>query len=140
MEEAASFFRERQKALALAATLYVVLLLVFHWQLPAAHVWLIAAAFSIIMNFVYIVEAKARREFVSTEAVVAATLICLSVFRAIASPGFVIAAVLGHGLWDLAKHRGAGVPFLTWYTLGCFAVDALYSAALAVYWITATSI
>ena len=140
MEKAASFFQKRQKQLALAATLYVVLLLLFHWQLPLTHVWLIAAFFSIIMNFVYIVEAKARGEFVSAEAIVASTLIVFSVLGVFVSPGFVIAAIFGHGIWDLAKHRGTGVPFFTWYTFGCFTVDTLYSTALAAYWFKTMSL
>ncbi len=137
MEKAASFFQKRQKQLGLAASAYVIFLLLSHWQLPSAHVWWIAAFFSIVMNGVYILEAKARREFISREAIVAGVLIVLSILGVVMSPVFVIAAIVGHGLWDLAKHRGAGVPFFAWYTLSCFAVDVLYGAALTVYWVTA---
>ena len=88
----------------------------------------------------YLLEAKARREFVSREAVVAGVLIALSILGAVMSPVFVIAAIVGHGLWDLAKHRGAGAPFFAWYTSSCFAVDALYGATLTVYWIATTNL
>lgn len=140
MEKAVSFFQERQKQLALAASLYVVLLLLFHWQLPSAHVWAIAAIFSIVMNGVYIIEAKSTGTFVVHEAIVAAVLITMSLLGVILSPGFVIAAIFAHGLWDIAKHRGAGIPFFTWYTFGCFTVDVIYSAALAVYWFTMSTL
>lgn len=83
MEIAASFFQKRQKQLGLAATAYVVFLLLSHWQLRSAHVWWIAAFFSIVMNGVYILEVKAQREFVSREAVVAGVLIVLSILGAV---------------------------------------------------------
>ncbi|MEE9333433.1 MAG: hypothetical protein V3U65_05015 [Granulosicoccaceae bacterium] len=40
-----SFFKARQKTLAIAATLYVAFLLLSHWQLPKEHVWYIASFF-----------------------------------------------------------------------------------------------
>lgn len=129
-----SFFRTRQKPLMIVATLYVVLLVVFHAQLPKMHVWLIAALFSIIMNFTYLTEAYRRQVFVHKEALVASTLILASIAETIVSPVFVIGAIFAHGIWDIAKHLGVGIPFFRWYTLSCFAVDAAYSAALFVYW------
>jgi len=114
-----SFFRKHQKSLALAATLYLVLLLLSHWQLPPIHVWVIAAVFSVAMNFTYLAEAIAAKKFVSVELAVTSILIVLSVLGALVWPPFVIAAVFGHGVWDLAKHYGMGVPFFSWYTLSC---------------------
>ncbi|MVO15269.1 hypothetical protein [Parasedimentitalea huanghaiensis] len=134
MSQAISFFQRRRKQLALAASLYVILLILFHWQLPPVHVWLIAAFFSIIMNFTYMTEAYARQECLKLEVLVASVLILASVLGAAVWPLFVIAAIFGHGVWDIFKHYGAGVPFFSWYTLSCFAVDTLYSGALLVYW------
>ena len=136
MTQIISFFQSRQKQLALAASLYVVLLIVFHWQLPSKHVWIIAAFFSIIMNFTYVTEAYYRREFINSETVVASILIIASILGVIISPAFVIVAIFGHGVWDLAKHNGAGIPFFSWYTLSCFMVDITYSTVLLIYWIS----
>lgn len=134
MSQAISFFQRRQKQLALVASLYVVFLILFHWQLPPVHVWLIAAFFSIIMNFTYMTEAYARQKYLKLEVLVACVLILASVLGAVVWPLFVIAAIFGHGVWDIFKHYGAGVPFFSWYTLSCFTVDTLYSGALLVYW------
>jgi len=136
MKRVGSFFQSRQKLLFLAASLYVVLLMASHWQLPKAHVWTIAAVFSVAMNVVYITEAFHRREFVTMEGSVALTLIVASVMGAIHSPLFVIGAIFAHGVWDVAKHYGAGVSFLSWYTFGCFTVDTIYAAVLLIYWTT----
>lgn len=131
-----SFFHRRQKALAIGSATYVLLLVLFHSTLPAQHVWLIAAFFSIAMNFTYITEAYAISKHLTLEMVVATVLIALSFAGAFYSPLCVIAAIFGHGVWDIAKHRGAGVPFLSWFTLGCFAVDTFYSGVLLIYWFT----
>lgn len=114
MHHAHSFFQRRQKALMIAATLYVVALIASHAALPSLHVWVIAAAFSILMNFTYLVEAFAQRRFLQTEVVIACALICASCLGLLIHPVFVIAAIFGHGIWDLAKHFGAGVPFFGW--------------------------
>ena len=129
-----SFFQTRQKPLLIAATLYVVLLVISHAQLPKIHVWVIAGIFSILMNFVYVTEAYHRRAFFHQEALIASTLILASIAGIIVSPIFVIGAIFAHGLWDIAKHLGIGVPFFRWYTLSCFMADTTYSAALLVYW------
>jgi len=57
-------------------------------------------------------------------------------FLLLIHPAFVITAILGHGLWDLAKHRAAaGVPFFPWYTHGCAVFDVGYAFVLAaVFW------
>ena len=132
---ARSFFARRQTALKLAATLYVFLLIASHSSLPSAHVWLIAGVFSVVMNGVYITEALSRGQHVRTEAAVAGILVAVSLLGMFVWPPFVIAAVFGHGLWDLAKHRGAGISFFSWYTFSCCGVDMLYGASLLVYWL-----
>lgn len=134
MSSALSFFQERQKLLLTAASLYVLFLILSHWQLPSAHVWIIACVFSILMNFTYMIEAFAGRTFLRKEVVIASILIALSILGAAIYPPLVIAAIYGHGIWDIAKHRGAGVPFFSWYTLSCAAVDFTYASVLLAYW------
>ncbi len=134
MNSAKSFFRNRQKTLGIAATIYVVLLIVTHWQLPSMHVWVIAAVFSILMNFTYLIEAVALRSFAKTEAIVATSLILASITGLLITPLLLIAAIFGHGVWDLLKHFGKGVPFYFWYTCSCFLVDTAYSSSLLFYY------
>ncbi len=130
-----SFFSRRQKPLAIAAATWTVLLILSHWQVPAAFVWWVAALFSVTMNATYLIEARSRRANAGVELAVAALLVCLSLLGPLLWPPFVIAAVAGHGAWDVAKHYGAGVPFLSWYTWSCAGVDLVYAAALLAYWI-----
>ncbi len=132
-----SFFTRWQKHLRLGVSLYVVLLALSHSTLPSIHIWLIAAFFSIAMNCVYVTEAYWRGQYFGIELSVACVLIVMSVLGVVLSPVYVIAAIIAHGLWDVAKHFGAGVPFFSWYIFGCFFVDVIYGAALAVYWWTA---
>lgn len=129
-----SFFHGRQKLLAAACALYVGGLVLFHAQLPPAYVWATAAFFSIAMNFTYLIEARSLRLKVGAEATVAGVLIIMAIAGAIYAPLLVIASIFLHGVWDLAKHLGAGVPFLRWYICGCAVVDTAYSAALLFYW------
>ncbi len=119
--------------LAALSALYVFALIISHASLPKAHVWIIAAIFSVIMNGVYISSAIQKRRYISTEFLVAITLITLSLLGPILSPAFVIAAIIGHGLWDVAKHYGAGIPFFSWYTWGCATVDFTYAVTLTIY-------
>ncbi len=135
MTAALSFFHQRQKTLLLLASAYTIGLVLTHATLPPAHVWIIACIFSVLMNFTYITEALAQRRRIGTEAMVASLLIAASVFGVLLHPLFVIAAVFGHGLWDLAKHFGHGVPFFSWYTWSCCAVDMTYGATLLLYWL-----
>ncbi len=88
------------------------------------------------MNGVYISSAIKKRRYISTEFLVAITLITLSLLGPTLSPFFVIAATAGHGLWDVAKHYGADIPFFSWYTWGCAAVDFTYAATLTIYLFT----
>ena len=135
MEPAYSFFKRRQKILLLGASLYVALLLLAHSAFPSVHVWLIAAVFSVAMNFTYVIEAYRGKKYLGSELGIAVVLIAMSILGVIFSPIFVIAAIFGHGLWDVSKHFGAGMPFLSWYTLGCFTVDMTYGGTLLLYWL-----
>ncbi|RED14368.1 hypothetical protein [Pontivivens insulae] len=122
--------------LLIAGTAYVVLLLLSHWQLPEAHVWAIAGVFSVIMNVPYVATAWHNAQFARLETAIATVLIGASIVGAVITPPFVIAAIFAHGFWDIAKHRGAGVPFFSWYTLGCAVVDFAYGSALLVYYLS----
>ena len=121
--------------LGIAATIYVVLLVISHWQLPSLHVWMIAAVFSILMNFTYLIEAVSLKSFAKTEAIVAILLIMASILGLVISPLLLIGAIFGHGVWDLLKHFGRGVPFYFWYTCSCFLVDTAYSLSLLFYYL-----
>lgn len=134
MAHPTSFFQKRQKMLLILSSLYVFGIVIFHWHVPTVLVWGVAAFFSIAMNFTYLTEAYNLKSYFRLETSIAACLIISSILGVILSPVFVIAAILGHGIWDIAKHNGAGVPFLRWYTLGCFWVDMFYGAALGLYW------
>ncbi len=134
MHQHNSFFHRRQKQLFLLGSLYVIALILSHSTLPAIHVWIIAAVFSVIMNFVYITEAYAQGRLVKPEFIVMVVLTSASLLGVLVHPLFVILAVFGHGLWDIAKHFGAGIPFFSWYTLSCCAVDMTYGTALFAYW------
>lgn len=129
-----SFFARHQRSLFIFSAIYVVGLVLSHSTLPEAHVWAIAAFFSIAMNFTYFIEAIQQPKHRGKEAVIAGSLILLSVLGALWAPLAVVFAIFAHGFWDVAKHRGHGVPFFTWYTLGCATVDWIYGAALLVYW------
>ena len=125
-----SLFTRRFLALKLAASFYVVALCLSHAVAGSAHVWVIAAFFSIAMNATYPWAAWVTGRAQPTELAISALLVALSVLGVFVAPPFVIAAIFLHGAWDLAKHRGAGVPFFGWYTLGCVSVDWLYALAL----------
>ena len=118
----------------LAASLYVVALMISHSTLPTMHVWVIAAVFSIIMNITYITEAYSQGRLMRPELIIMLTLISASLLGVTVHPLFVIIAIFGHGLWDIAKQFGAGIPFFRWYTLGCFAADVTYGTVLLTYW------
>ena len=129
-----SYFDSRQHILKGLASVYLVLLVLAHWRLPQVHVWIIAAFFSIAMNFTYLTEAFALKRFFKLELFVALSLIVASLLGLIISPIWLIAAIFGHGVWDFIKQLGAGLPFYKWYTSSCLVVDVLYSSALLFYW------
>ena len=89
----------------LAASLYVLALIISHATLPPIHVWVIAAVFSILMNSTYVTEAFHARRWFALEAAIAVTLIVMSVLGVVLHPLFVVAAVFGHGVWDLVFTR-----------------------------------
>ncbi|MEL7213350.1 MAG: hypothetical protein AAGK92_11855 [Pseudomonadota bacterium] len=131
-----SFFARHQRLLLLLGTAYVLGLVIIHARLPPAHVWWIAAAFSILMNIPYVIESRAVGAHAKLEVGITSTLIALSLAGPLIAPPFVIIAIFAHGLWDISKHHGVGVPFASWYTLGCAVIDILYGTALLIYWLT----
>lgn len=135
-----SFFQSREKQLNNASNLWVLLLLLSHCLLPVEYVWTIAATFSVVMNFPYVIEAFACGSFLRQEVATAASLIILSILGAALYPPLVIAAWFGHGAWDLAKHRGVGVAFFSWYTLPCAVFDSTYACLLVIFWNVAVKV
>ena len=120
----------------LGAAAYVLSLVLSHATFDPLHVWVIAALFSILMNLVYLPEALSLRKQVGTEALVAILLISASMLGVLVHPLFVVLAIIGHGFWDVAKHFGAGVPFFSWYTWSCCAIDFCYGTTLFLYWLS----
>lgn len=114
--------------------LYVLGLLWSHATYDPTHVWVIVAVFSIIMNATYPWAAFKAGQFLTLEVGVALALCLMSVAGIFIAPPFVILAVFLHGAWDIAKHRGAGVAFFSWYTMGCLIVDWTYAGVLCVYY------
>lgn len=129
-----SFLQSRQKQLGVIGNMYMLFVILLHSQIPTKHVWTLAAIFSIVMNFPYVIEALSVKNHLSQEVALATFLIVLSALGALLSPPLVITAVFGHGVWDFAKHRGAGVPFFAWYTLPCAAFDFSYGSLLFIFW------
>jgi len=118
--------------LKILAALYTVAIPIAHLNLPTTSIWHIAIIFSIAMNFTYPWAAYKQERFLTLEVVLSSGLIALSLMSLYASPLFVITAIFLHGCWDLAKHRGAGTPFFSWYVSGCVVVDWIYTAALLI--------
>lgn len=131
-----SLFSQRFIELKALSALYVIALILSHAIFPIEYVWGIAVFFSITMNFTYPWAAYVRSQSFNFETYIALGLITLSIAGVLISPLCVIAAIFLHGCWDVAKHKGAGVPFLKWYTLGCVSVDWVYSIALLVFYIS----
>ncbi len=110
--------------------------MVAHAKLPDRYIWEIAVFFSVAMNFTYPLAALKTGNAQRLEVMFALFLIVLSFAGLVISPYCVISAIFLHGAWDLSKHRGLGVPFFTWYVLGCVTVDWFYVAALIAYVVT----
>lgn len=99
-------------------------------MVPFAWEWGVSAGFSVLMNLVYPWQAFLTGSSIRSELVIAAFLVFLSMAGALVSPWLLVLAVAGHGIWDIAKHLGAGVSFFSWYTLGCAVIDFLWATGL----------
>ncbi len=130
----ASFFSKHQRLLAVLVLLYVASALLAHLLLPSIFIWMLAVFFLVAMTGTYVLEALMTGHSQKLEICVALGLIAVALLSLFGSPIWVICALFGHGVWDLAKHRGAGVPFLSWYTLSCAAFDFTYGALLFASW------
>lgn len=138
MNITAPFFSRDFMGLKILSTLYVLGILISHAALPDIHIWLIAAVFSVAMNFTYPWAALSAGRFLTQEVAVSTALILMAILGVLINPLWVIASIFGHGLWDLFKHNGRGVPFLKWYTMGCVVVDWIYAATLLFYFLVRT--
>ena len=115
---------------------YVLGIIVSHGAFDIGAVWPIAVFFSIAMNFTYPWAALRQKQAIGIEVFISFFMIGLSILGLFLSPLFVIAAIFGHGVWDLAKHNGAGAPFFKWYVSGCVVVDWLYAASLLIFYVS----
>ena len=117
-----------------AAMAYVPALIACHLLWPE-HPFVVAAAFSVLMNLPYPAAARCAHHHTHSkiETGIAIALSAASVLGALVAPPLLIAAIFAHGLWDIAKLRGAGTPFFNWYTLSCAGVDFTYATFLTTY-------
>lgn len=127
-----SFFYRHLNALKLAIAIWVVGGIGFHLMFED-FIWPIAAVLCTLMVWVYPIEALMARRFLKLECFVALILTSLAMLSLFYSPYFVIAAIFLHGVWDLFKHNGFGIPFFRWYTVGCVLYDWAYALALLAY-------
>ncbi|MEP4194460.1 MAG: hypothetical protein ABJL99_02375 [Aliishimia sp.] len=129
-----TFFSGHFLALKLAAALYVVAIPISHFWLPHSLVWEIALVFLLLMLPPYAIEAYGKGNVFQTELKLATGLAVIALLGFwFGAPWMIVLAVFGHGLWDIAKHNGAGVAFFRWYVTGCVLVDFTYAAALSFY-------
>ena len=102
-----------QRVIAIAALVWTVALVTTHLTVPFAWQWGVSAGFSVLMNLVYPWQAFRTGSSRRAEFVIAAFLVFLSMAGAFVSPWLLVLAVAGHGVWDIAKHLGAGVSFFS---------------------------
>ena len=132
----ASFLTREVLWLKGLGTLYVLAIPLTHLNLPEAYVWPLAFFFLAAMLFTYPLAAWAEGRFLGLETAISLGLIILGAIGLALAPALLIAAIFGHGVWDLFKHRGHGIPFFGWYVSGCVVVDWLYAAALSFYYLS----
>jgi hypothetical protein len=118
------------KALSAA---YVLGIPLAHGLLPSVLVWEVALFFLIAMLFTYPLAAFSTGHAQRVELFVSLGLAALGVLGYLTHPLLIILAIFGHGVWDLAKHKGCGVPFFGWYVKGCVLVDFSYAAVLLLF-------
>lgn len=121
--------------LKLVTAAYVAAIPLTHGFLPHSWVWELALFFLVAMLFTYPAAAIASGKFVQLEVGISPGLITLGIVGYFTNPLLLIAAILGHGVWDFFKHRGAGVRFFRWYVIGCYTVEWTYAAALLFFYL-----
>lgn len=130
-------FIERNKPwLVCGLIIYSISLPVLHLAFAHEHVWHVAVFFSVALNATYPVQAITKGTAVGKEIAVAGVLISMSLVALVASPLWVIGAVLGHGVWDWMKCNGHGVSFFRWYTIPCLVIDGCYASVLLIYYLS----
>ncbi|WP_147126391.1 hypothetical protein [Shimia ponticola] len=109
---------------------YVVLAVVGHGLVGVDHIWPFAALMMVLMTVTYPTEALLKREYLPLELGLALFLSAVAVIGAVTSPLLIIAAIAAHGVLDIVKSRGLGVPFFRSYLIGCAVFDFGYAAIL----------
>ena len=115
------------------AALYVVALPLAHAMFDQGYVWEIALFFLVAMLFTYPYAAWRQGRHFELELSVSAGLALIGVVGYFTTPWLIILAIAAHGVWDISKHRNVGVPFFSWYTLGCAGVDITYASVLTLH-------
>lgn len=105
------------------------------WWLEPGVVWALAL---IVIGSVYIgfAVADGRPRVIVAEVAVASAFIILGAVAIVASPWFVVAGLVAHGLKDLWQHRRQFVANTRWWPPFCFVVDAVAAALTAVLLLT----
>lgn len=127
------FFSQYYLKIKLFAALYTLGIPLSHFILPHNNIWDIATFFLVAMLFTYPLAAMQARAFVRLEWGISCALAAMGLLGLFTSPWLIILAIFGHGLWDLAKQRGHGIPFFGWYISGCILIDWLYAASLTLF-------
>jgi len=128
-------FEQRGNLLKFAAALWTLSAVFLHFTFPIEFIWYVAIGLSISMNTTYPIQALSSGRYITKESAIALALCGCSLLALWWSPLFVIAAIFGHGVWDLLKLRGAGIGIANWYSAGCFIVDIFYAVSLFLFWI-----
>lgn len=115
---------------------YLAVAIALHVIAGEEFAWHVAALLMVMMTMTYPTEAILSGRFVRREVTIAVTLSSVALIGLAFSPLLIIAAILAHGLLDLAKHRGVGVPFYPTYLFACAAFDFAYGGVLLVYLFT----
>ncbi|MEL7099344.1 MAG: hypothetical protein AAGM84_10995 [Pseudomonadota bacterium] len=119
-----------RQGLPFAFGAYVLVALALHMALPEVWLWHIAYAALIGMLFTYPAHAAVAGEHLGLEGAISAGFAIVGLVGLLFAPILLVAAIAGHGLLDLAKHRGLGVAVPVWYLIGCAVFDLGYAAFL----------
>ena len=105
------------------------------WWLEPGVVWALAL---LIIASVYIgfAVADGRPRVIIAEVLVASAFVVLGAVAIVASPWFVVAGLIAHGLKDLWQHRRQFVANTRWWPPFCLVVDAVAAALTAVLLLT----
>ena len=122
--------RSFEAALLRSAVLWVAALVLANVILPPGPLLLrVCALFSLSMNVPYSSAAVHTGRGVASEMAAAGVMSLLALYAlATASLPALVASVVLHGVWDMAKHGLAcGVPFFSWYLSSCLLFDLAWA-------------